>query len=131
MIRHGKQGSFSWRAAYFFGRISLVTIFGDCHVVRETPNGRGGFWRFSDVARFADVGLRTIRDWVLRFNAKGRDGLIDGTSPGAPALLQRPQGSRQHNPDAIALEPPRVEPGRKHPAIHARRPALEPNIQIP
>gem|GEM_PF-3421851 len=47
------------------------------------------------------------------------------------APLQSRQGSRRHNPDTIARAIPRVEPGRKHPAIHARQPALDPNIQVP
>ena len=29
-----------------------------------------------DAARIGGVGLQTIRDWVLRFSAKGPDGLI-------------------------------------------------------
>jgi len=33
-------------------------------------------------ARYAGVGLQTVRDWVLRFNARGPEGLIDGTAPG-------------------------------------------------
>jgi transposase len=41
----------------------------------------------SDAARIGGVGLQTIRDWVLRFNAKGPDGLVDGKAPGrAPKL---------------------------------------------
>jgi hypothetical protein len=31
------------------------------------------------------VGLQIIRDWVLRFNARGPDGLLDGKLPGQPA----------------------------------------------
>ncbi len=31
-----------------------------------------------DAARIGAVGLQVIRDWVLRFNAHGPDGLIDG-----------------------------------------------------
>lgn len=39
-----------------------------------------------DAARIGGVGLQTIRDWVLRFNARGPDGLMDGKAPG-----QRPK----------------------------------------
>ena len=40
-----------------------------------------------DAARIGGVGLQTIRDWVLRFNARGPAGLIDGKAPGrAPKL---------------------------------------------
>jgi len=44
-----------------------------------------------DAARIGDVGLRTVRDWVLRFNVKGPDGLIDGKAPGQPAKLGEAQ----------------------------------------
>ena len=38
-------------------------------------------------ARIGGVGLQTIRDWVLRFNTRGPEGLIDGKAPGrAPKL---------------------------------------------
>ena len=38
-------------------------------------------------ARIGGVGLQTIRDWVLRFNAKGPDGLLNRKAPGqAPKL---------------------------------------------
>ena len=42
-------------------------------------------------ARIGDVGLQTVRDWVLRFNAKGPDGLIDGKAPGQPPKLNDAQ----------------------------------------
>mgnify|MGYP006416144445 CR=1 FL=1 len=37
-----------------------------------------------------------IRDWVLRFNARGPDGLIDGKSTGQPSKLN--DGHGQHLP---------------------------------
>jgi transposase len=41
-------------------------------------------------ARVGGVGLQVIRDWVLRFNACGADGLIDGKAPGKrPKLNDR------------------------------------------
>ena len=40
-----------------------------------------------NAARVGGVGLQIIRDWVLRFNAEGPDGLIDKKPPGGPALL--------------------------------------------
>jgi len=46
-----------------------------------------------DAARTGDVGLQIIRDWVLRFNAKGPGGLIDGKAPGKPPKLN--DGQRQ------------------------------------
>ncbi len=44
-----------------------------------------------EAARVGGVGLQTVRDWVLRFNAAGPDGLIDGTAPGGRPLLNDAQ----------------------------------------
>jgi transposase len=43
--------------------------------------------RRSDAAEIGGVTLQIIRDWVLRFNAEGPDGLIDRKAPGAGAKL--------------------------------------------
>jgi len=41
----------------------------------------------SDGAKAGCVGLQTFRDWVLRFNAAGPEGLLNGKAPGqAPRL---------------------------------------------
>ncbi len=40
-----------------------------------------------DAACLGDVGRQTIRDWVLRFNARGPEGLIDAKAPGHQATL--------------------------------------------
>ncbi len=45
----------------------------------------------SDGARIGAVGLQTVRDWVLRFNARGPAGLIDGKAPGNPPKLNDAQ----------------------------------------
>ena len=45
----------------------------------------------SDAAKLGGVGLQTIRDWVLWFNAKGPDGLNDGKSTGRPSKLNDEQ----------------------------------------
>jgi transposase len=45
----------------------------------------------ADAARLGGVGPQTLRDWVLRFNAKGPDGLVDGKSTGRPSLLNDAQ----------------------------------------
>lgn len=44
-----------------------------------------------DAARLGGVGLQTIRDWVLRFNAEAPDGLVDGKSTGHPSKLNDAQ----------------------------------------
>jgi len=43
--------------------------------------------RRTDAARVGGVELQTIRDWVLRFNAGGPEGLIDGKAPGGEPKL--------------------------------------------
>ena len=39
-------------------------------------------------AEIGGVGLQTVRDWVLRFNAGGPDGLLDGKAPGPRPVLE-------------------------------------------
>lgn len=45
----------------------------------------------SEAARFGGVGLQIVRDWVLRFNAHGVDGLVNGKAPGRVPLLNDEQ----------------------------------------
>ncbi len=47
--------------------------------------------RRTAAARIGDVGLQVVRDWVVRFNAKGPDGLIDGKATGRPSKLNGDQ----------------------------------------
>ena len=41
----------------------------------------------SDAAKIGGVGLQVVRDWVLRFNAEGPDGLVNGKAPGPASKL--------------------------------------------
>ena len=41
----------------------------------------------SDAARLGNVTLQIVRDWVLRFNERGPEGLINGKAPGQQARL--------------------------------------------
>lgn len=45
----------------------------------------------SKAAEIGGVGLQTVRDWVVAFNADGPDGLIDGKAPGARPRLNADQ----------------------------------------
>jgi transposase len=45
----------------------------------------------SEAATIGGVGLQIIRDWVLRFNAGGPDGLRNRTPPGQPSKLNGSQ----------------------------------------
>src|SRR5918998_4528610 len=62
----------------------------------------------TDAARLGAVGLQTVRDWVLRFNAEGPEGLLTGKAPGARPLLNPEQ---RHGLGRIVEEGPT-------PAIH-------------
>ena len=59
-------------------------------------------------AEVAPVGLmdrQTLRDWVIRFNAEGPEGLIDKSSPGRPPKLTPAQrveeGPGRHDPRLV------------------------------
>ena len=41
----------------------------------------------TEAAKIGGVGLQIIRDWVMRFNARGHVGLLDGKSPGQRSKL--------------------------------------------
>lgn len=45
----------------------------------------------TEAGAIGGVGLQTVRDWVLAFNAKGPDGLIDRKAPGARPRLNADQ----------------------------------------
>jgi transposase len=45
----------------------------------------------SDAAQIGGVGLQIVRDWVLRFNAEGPDGLLDRKAPGPAPKLNEEQ----------------------------------------
>ena len=45
----------------------------------------------TEAAQIGCVTLQIVRDWVLRFNAKGPEGLLTGRAPGAPARLNGQQ----------------------------------------
>ena len=62
----------------------------------------------SEAARIGGVTLQVIRDWVLRFNARGPDGLMNGKAPGQPSRL-----TAAHRTALVAI----VESG-PIPAIH-------------
>ena len=47
----------------------------------------------TEAAKIGGVGLQIIRDWVVRFNARGPDGLLNIKPPGQPSKLN--DGQRQ------------------------------------
>src|SRR5512147_328600 len=70
-------------------RSARLGVQGAGRCAGTTLDGAGGGGRKSR-AEAAAVGLmdrQTLRDWVVRFNAEGPEGLIDRTSPGRPPKL--------------------------------------------
>jgi transposase len=45
----------------------------------------------TEAAKIGGVGLQIVRDWVLHFNARGPEGLLNGKSPGHPPKLNDSQ----------------------------------------
>ncbi len=45
----------------------------------------------ADAARLGSVTVQIVRDWVVRFNARGPEGLINGKAPGPKSLLNDQQ----------------------------------------
>ncbi len=42
----------------------------------------------TEAARIGGVTLQIVRDWVMKFNAAGPDGLVDRKAPGQPSILK-------------------------------------------
>lgn len=57
----------------------------------------------SDAARLGNVTLQIVRDWVMRFNEHGPQGLINGKAPGKQARLN--DGQRAALAQAIERGP--------------------------
>ena len=52
----------------------------------------------TEAAKIGGVGLQVVRDWVLKFNAQGPDGLIDRKAPG-----QSPRRNEAHRAALAAI----------------------------
>ena len=55
----------------------------------------------TEAAKIGGVGLQIIRDWVLRFNARGPDGLLNGKSSGQPSKLNEVQRQAFFDPTGV------------------------------
>lgn len=51
-----------------------------------------------DAAKIGGMDRQTLRDWVIRFNEQGPDGLINIPSPGAPAKLDETHNTKSRCP---------------------------------
>src|SRR4051795_9761338 len=63
----------------------------------------------TEAARIGGVTLQIVRDWVLKFNAHGPEGLIDRKPPGQPSRLT--DHHRRHLAKLMASGPIRAVPG--------------------
>src|SRR5258708_17633069 len=63
----------------------------------------------AEAAKIGGVGLQIIRDWGVRFNARGPDGLLDRKSTGQPSKLHDTQP--QALAPMITSSPLPAEPG--------------------
>ncbi len=101
MIRHGKrEGGLPWPRRFGFETISdAARLRGLAKASRDPDQLRrllslaeiydGG--SRGDAARIGGVALQTVRDWVLRFNTGGPQGLIDPKPPGKALKLNEAQ----------------------------------------
>ena len=87
----------------------------------------------TEAARIGGVTLQIVRDWVVKFNAAGPDGLIDRKAPGKPSLLNATH--RAALVEAIERGPKSSGAGAKPIAasafLGARRRALETTRSAP
>ena len=76
---------------------------------------RGGCWRLAaiydgasrtEAATIGGVTLQIVRDWVLRFNARGPEGLVNRKAPGQPSRL-----TDAHRAALAAVDRERADPG--------------------
>ena len=88
----------------------------------------------TEAAKIGGVGLQSVRDWVLAFNAEGPPGLVNGKAPGNASLLT--PAYRQALLRIVESGPiqPRLPLLRRHPRPllpcleQARRPALDHHV---
>src|SRR5918997_891807 len=57
----------------------------------------------TEAAQIGSVTLQIVRDWVLRFNTKGPEGLLTGRAPGAHPLHPRRGALALDRSDRMAL----------------------------
>jgi len=57
----------------------------------------------TEAARIGGVTLQIVRDWVMKFNAHGPDGLINRTAPGQPSRLNDAHRAALRASDRVAL----------------------------
>src|SRR3954468_22617318 len=95
LIQHGERGRFAMpialRADYDAVRLRAIA-----RRTKDAPQARrllalaaiyDGATR-TQAGRIGGVTLQIVRDWVVKFNGSGPDGLIDRKAPGQPSKLK-------------------------------------------
>lgn len=59
----------------------------------------------SDAARLGNVTLQIVRDWVMRFNELGSQGLINGKAPGPQSRLNDQQRAALVQTSSVGRRP--------------------------
>jgi len=95
-----QTGGVGCEQEFHCGQILMLKVFDVWRVRASMRVRRAVFWHSprsltvgsrSDAARLGNVTLQIVRDWVLRFNERGPEGLIDGKAPGPKSLLNDQQ----------------------------------------
>src|ERR1019366_9301538 len=98
LIQHGERWRFAM-AVLLRGDFDASRLRGLARKTKDGPQARrllalaaiyDGATR-TEAAKIGGVGLQIVRDWVVRFNARGPDGLLDGKAPGKRSRLNDDQ----------------------------------------
>jgi transposase len=97
MIQHGNWWELPWASRLRFERILQRLRCAGWHGGKDSDQVRrllaiaavlDGTSR-AEAAKVGGMDRQTLRDWVIRFNEPGPDGLINVPAPGAPAKLNK------------------------------------------
>src|ERR1700712_2030231 len=99
MIQVGERERFAMRGIALRLDFDATKVRAAARVSKEGPQTRrllalAAIYQGASRSQAAEIGgvtLQIIRDWVVKFNAKGPDGLIDKKSPGMGPLLNPAQ----------------------------------------
>ena len=103
-----------WELPFRFGRTIGARTFVGWRRGLGMLGRHAGCWRSQrclmaprgEAAKIGGMDRQTLRDWVIRFNGQGPDGLINKASPGAAGKL-----TAEHRAFLARLVKGRADPG--------------------